>query len=105
MGLKPSMRCRGEIVLGEVEDVLSVPIQAVFREGPMAVVYLETAQGVSVQEVELGRASEMEVEVLSGLEEGNRVLVRKPRLGEILTAPARRARNLARHMHMAALQG
>jgi HlyD family secretion protein len=99
MGLKPSMRCRGEIVLGEVEDVLSVPIQAVFREGPMAVVYLETAQGVSAQEVELGRASEMEVEVLSGLEEGNRVLVRKPRLGEILTAPASEPETGETHAH------
>ena len=37
--LKPSMRCEAEIVLGSVEDTLAVPMQAVFREGPVAFVY------------------------------------------------------------------
>lgn len=87
MGLKPSMRCQGEIVLGEVEDVLSVPIQAVFREGSSAIVYLNSPRGLESRAIELGRASEMEVEVRSGLQEGDRVLIRKPRLGELKTPP------------------
>ncbi|MHC4833575.1 MAG: HlyD family secretion protein, partial [Planctomycetota bacterium] len=33
LGLKPAMRCRGEIMLDRVEDSLWVPIQSVFREG------------------------------------------------------------------------
>lgn len=89
MGLKPSMRCRGEIVLGEVKDVLSVPIQAVFREGTSAIVYLQANGDLESRAIEIGRASEMEVEVLSGLQEGDRVLIRKPRLGELKSTSPR----------------
>lgn len=84
LGLKPSMRCRGEIVLGAVEDVIAVPIQSIFREGAKAVVFVHNGTGVVEREVALGRASEMEVEVSSGLAVGERVLIRKPKIGEVV---------------------
>ena len=83
LGLKPSMRCRGEIVLGKVEDAISVPIQSVFRKGPIAFVYVPDERGFAQRAVKIGRSSEMEVEVLEGLEPGENVLLRRPTPGEI----------------------
>lgn len=83
LGLKPSMRCKAEILLDRVTDALSVPIQAVFRQGPTAHVYVPASGGYATRNVELGRASELEVEVLAGLEEGEMVLLREPRREEL----------------------
>jgi multidrug efflux pump subunit AcrA (membrane-fusion protein) len=45
LGLKPSMRCKSEIYVGRVDDVIHVPLQAVFREGPAAYVYVPRDSG------------------------------------------------------------
>lgn len=84
MGLKPSMRCRGDIKLGRVEDAINVPIQAVFRKGPLAYVYVPEEGGFAQRKVDLGRSSEMSVEVLDGLAVGDSVLLRRPSPGEIV---------------------
>jgi HlyD family secretion protein len=83
LGLKPSMGCRGEIVLGKVENAVSVPIQSVFRKGPIAFVYVPDEGGFAQRQVTIGRSSEMEVEVIKGLEPGDNVLLRRPTPGEI----------------------
>lgn len=83
--LKPSMRCRAEILLGQVEQSLHVPIQAIFREGPVAFVYVPDGSGYAQQEVQVGRSSEFEIEITSGLEEGDRVLLREPGPEEIVS--------------------
>jgi multidrug resistance efflux pump len=85
LGLKPSMRCKGEIMLDRVTDALSVPIQAVFRQGTSAYVYVPTSGGFAQKEVTLGRASELEVEVLSGIDQGDQVLLREPRKEEVVS--------------------
>ncbi|MBL9141007.1 MAG: HlyD family efflux transporter periplasmic adaptor subunit, partial [Phycisphaerae bacterium] len=84
LGLKPSMRCKGEIVLDRVTDAVSVPIQAIFRQGPTAYVYVPVRGGYAPREVKLGRASELEVEIINGLDEGVAVLLREPRTDEII---------------------
>lgn len=99
-GLKPSMRCKSEIVVEAVDDAVHVPIQAVFRSGGSAFVYLSDSGGtVERRDVQTGRASELDVEILAGLDEGDRVLLRepeavelrgKPREGEKDGAPARK---------------
>ena len=83
LGLKPSMRCIGEIVLGEVEDVISVPIQAVYREGAQSFVYVPGNGGYVPTPVALGRSSEMVIEITDGLAEGEQVLLRRPKIGEV----------------------
>ena len=85
LGLKPSMRCRGEIVLGRVEDTINVPIQAVFRKGPLAYVYVPVKEGFDQRRVDIGRSSEMMVEIRDGLAVGDQVLLRRPSPGEINT--------------------
>jgi len=84
LGLKPSMRCKAEIYVGEVEDALYVPLQAVFREGSDAYVYVPDGRGFSQRRVDLGRASGLHVEITDGLSDGEIVLLREPKVNEII---------------------
>ena len=88
MGLKPSMRCKAEIIVESVEDSVHVPIQAVFRRGGSAFVYVLDGEQASLRDVKPGRASELEVEILAGLDEGDRVMLRAPADDEISVADA-----------------
>ena len=85
MELKPSMRCRSEIQLGRVVDAISVPIQSVFRTGPVAYVYVPEDDGWSQRQVQLGRSSELAIEVVDGVEIGEVVLLREPDPMEIVS--------------------
>ena len=84
LALKPSMRCKASILLGRAVDVLSIPVQAVFRQGSVSFVYVPDGDGFSQKQVKLGRSSEMEVEVLSGVDVGEQVLLREPNADEII---------------------
>jgi len=83
MGLKPAMRCKAEVLLGRVEGALHVPVQAIFRQGPVAFVYVQDGSGFSQRQVDLGRASELNIEITKGLVAGDRVLLREPKSFEI----------------------
>ena len=84
--LKPAMRCTGRITVGHVHDKLAVPIQAVVAEENEHFVYVAHGKRrVRRQLVEIGRASETMVTIRDGLSPGQRVLVRKPRAGELVT--------------------
>jgi len=82
-GLKPSMRCKANILIDQVNDVVYVPVPAVFRNGPVTFVYVADGNGYAQHEVEIDRSSELYVEVTSGLEPGQRVLLREPSPDEI----------------------
>lgn len=85
-GLKPTMRCEARIELGRVESVLAVPVQAVFNEGAVRYVLRPNASGrFDRVPVMTGRTSDTDAEILKGLEEGDRVLVRDPLPGEVDT--------------------
>lgn len=85
-GLRPSMRCEAEIVMGKVSDALTVPIQAVHSEGLLRYVNLADGSGTSYSRrpVMIGRRSDRFAEVLAGVEPGDRVLLRKPEPSEIV---------------------
>ncbi len=94
-GLKPSMRCKANIYVDKVDDATYVPVQSVFRTGPLAYVYVPDGSGYAQREVELGRASELYVEVLNGVQPGDDVLTRKPKPERItvkLEAPEQKQR-------------
>ncbi|MDP1663245.1 MAG: biotin/lipoyl-binding protein [Phycisphaerales bacterium] len=85
--LKPSMRCEAEITLDRVTDALAVPVQAVFSEG--LVRYVLTPQGDKYvrSPIKVGRRSERFIEILAGIGEGQPVLLRVPRTGELIDRP------------------
>lgn len=84
LGLKPAMRCRANIYVDRVEDSLHVPIQAVFRNGPLAYVYVPQDGGYAQRKVAIGRASELYIEIKDGVNEGDLVLLHEPANKEIV---------------------
>lgn len=82
--LKPSMRCLGQINVGQVRTALAVPVQAIHSEGKQQFCYVRAGSHVRRQPVTIGRSSETLVEILSGLDQGKQVLLREPRPGEVV---------------------
>ena len=83
LALKPSMRCKAQILLDEVREALSVPVQAVFRKGRASFVYVPDGGGFAQKLVRVGRTSEVDAEIVDGLAAGDVVLLREPRADEI----------------------
>jgi hypothetical protein len=84
--MKPTMRAEAEIVLGRVEDAMSVPIQAVLSEGMVRYVVMP-ADGQLFKRVpiRLGRRSDRYAEVLAGVNEGDTVLMRNVQVSELVS--------------------
>lgn len=85
--LKPAMRCEGRIILDQVTDALTVPVQAVFSDGPVQFVYSPKGSKFARTPVRVGRRSDLLAEVKAGISEGDTVLVREPAPGEVLSEP------------------
>lgn len=76
--MRPGMRFVGKIETGRIEGVTVVPVDAVFgrEDGPVA--YRRTGSGFEEVSVRLGERDERNVEVLEGLEPGDRVALADP---------------------------
>jgi len=74
-GLRPGFTCDVEITVDRIEDALLLPIQAVFRDGDAWVVYKGSASRPKKVPIKIGRSSVTHVEVLDGLEKGDRVVL------------------------------
>lgn len=74
--IKAGMFGYATLVLEQREDVLTVPVQALAsREAPVKVLVVGTDQRLLEREVRLGLETPERVEVVSGLEEGERVVL------------------------------
>lgn len=74
-GLRPGMNTNCFVDSGESLDTLLVPIEAVFEEdNKQKVEVLNDLGEVEVIEIEVGLMNDKQVEVLSGLEEGQKVV-------------------------------
>jgi HlyD family secretion protein len=82
--LKPAMRCTGVIQLGQVQNALAVPVQAVHVEGKEYYCFVRDRTGKAERRtVVIGRSGETFVEIIEGLEVGDLVLLRNPRPQEL----------------------
>jgi HlyD family secretion protein len=84
VSLKPSMRCTAEIFVERVQNVLFVPIHAIHRNGSVVWVWVKDSGGFAQREIVPNRFSESYVEVSSGLEEGDAVLLREPSPSQVV---------------------
>lgn len=84
--LKPSMRVEAEIRLDRAEGALSVPMQAVFAEGPVRYVITRREGAMRRVPVKIEKRSDRLAAVGAGLRAGDRVLVRQPAAGEVASA-------------------
>jgi multidrug efflux pump subunit AcrA (membrane-fusion protein) len=81
LGLTTNMSCDVEMVLDRLDNVLQVPVAAVFTENKKHFVYkVEAGRSVKTY-VTVGGSNEKRVEILSGLTEGDRVRLTPPAEG------------------------
>jgi multidrug resistance efflux pump len=83
--LRPEMTARADILLGTRDNVLLVPVNAVFEQDGRFVAHRASRAGVDTRVIELGESNEQVVEVLSGLDQNDRVLLSDP--GSSATTP------------------
>ena len=77
-GLKPGVSVSMGLPLGSAENVLAVPITAVFDERGSKIAYVHQPEGPERREVVIGLSDLSLVEIQSGLSEGEEVLLVKP---------------------------
>lgn len=74
--LKPGVTARADILVEDVVDVLTIPVQAVYSVGERHFAFVGKSQATAKpQEIAVGAANDAFVEVRSGLEEGDWVLL------------------------------
>jgi HlyD family secretion protein len=78
--LRPGMSARVEILVDRLNDVLIVPSQVVANRAGRKVSYIATDDGPQERQVETGAFNDTFVEIVSGLEAGDSVLLSPPRL-------------------------
>ncbi len=76
--MRPGMSCSVEVLVDDLEDALHVPVQCVYRHGGENVCFLVTGAGPEERTVEVGANNDVWVQILSGLEEGQTVLLSPP---------------------------
>ncbi|HYU77594.1 MAG TPA: HlyD family efflux transporter periplasmic adaptor subunit [Vicinamibacterales bacterium] len=78
--LRPEMTARVDILVGARNDVLRVPLNAIFEEQNGFVVHVVGRSHVEMRSVDLGESSTEEVEVVAGVHENERVMLVDPRM-------------------------
>jgi multidrug efflux pump subunit AcrA (membrane-fusion protein) len=74
--LVPGLYAEAELQLDRKDNIPSVPVQALIREGDKASVLVVNTTGVLEQRsVQVGLQTSNDAEIVSGLEEGERVVV------------------------------
>jgi len=76
--LRPGMSCRIAIHVANVENELSVPVDAVFREGARTFCYVWNAGETKIADVRTGLTDGVHILIKDGLQEGDRVLLTRP---------------------------
>lgn len=73
-GWRPGTFVTGRLLAEELEVALALPASCLRTIGDETVVFVREAEGFEARQVRIGRSTETEVEVLSGLEEGQEVV-------------------------------
>jgi len=90
--LRTRMSCRVEVLIRDLEDVVIVPIQVVANRRGRKVCYVVTAQGPEEREVQTGAFNDTFVQIVSGLDGGEEVLLNPPLFTESATTSSFRER-------------
>jgi HlyD family secretion protein len=73
--LKPGMTAVTEVHIDRLSDVLSVPVQAIMQSDGEASCFVDVGSTVEKRAVELGRNNDMFVQLVSGVQPGDRVVL------------------------------
>lgn len=77
--LRPGMNVQMTVPVGDAKDAVAVPVAAVFRgEGNGRVVYVRSEEKTERRAVKIGISNTEHAQVLSGLREGEKILLTEP---------------------------
>lgn len=76
--IKPGASARAEVVITNMADVIKVPIQCVTSVGGKQVCYVKSLTGDKPVEVEVGLFNNKFIEIKSGLNAGDRIMLAPP---------------------------
>jgi len=76
--IRPGMTTSNRILIDKEEDVLMIPLEAVFSKDSISYVYLDAGFSIDKKQIELGSANEDVVVVTKGLSEKDVVYLSKP---------------------------
>ena len=82
--LKPGVSGRAEIIVTNLAEVVTVPIQSVTTSGGKQVCFVRRLTGEEAVEVDVGMFNDTMIEIKSGLSEGDEVLLSPLSLGDQL---------------------
>mgnify|MGYP001232480751 CR=1 FL=1 len=88
--LRPEMSIRADVVVGTRTNVLMVPVTAIFNNQGTRVAHVVTVTGIETRPVDLGESNDRMVEIVAGLNEGERVSLTAPEAPHGQESPARR---------------
>lgn len=76
--LRPEMTARADVIVGTRDNVLLVPVNAVFDRQGTLVAHVVRPFGIETRPVDVGQSNDMLVEVTAGLQEGDQVMLTDP---------------------------
>lgn len=88
--MRPGMSCSIEILVDELSDTNYVPVQAIFLDAGETICFVSNGDGVEKRPVEVGQNNSKLVEIKSGLNQGDVVMLSHP--AGIALAPASEAK-------------
>ena len=80
--VRPGLRAKVEIFVDRQEDQLQVPLSSLVNRGNSRFVYVKRDDDVELREVEIGNFNDAFVIILSGVSEGEEVLIDPDRFEE-----------------------
>lgn len=76
--IRPGMNCQVEIIIQELEDAMFVPLQSVTKVGKASTVFVRSRGSVRPVTVNTGMDNNRMIHVVSGLNDGDEVLLAPP---------------------------
>ncbi|NMH89480.1 efflux RND transporter periplasmic adaptor subunit [Flavivirga algicola] len=76
--IRPGMTTSNKILISQQDDVLTIPLEAVFSKDSISYAYVKSGLSINKKQVELGASNNEVVIVKKGLEENNVVYLSKP---------------------------
>jgi HlyD family secretion protein len=71
--VKPGMTAEAKVLVGVLEDVLLVPVQAIAEHKGEFFAFVQKAGHIKLQKVKIGENNETHVQILEGLAQGDQV--------------------------------
>lgn len=78
VGVRTGMTCKAQVLIQQLNDVISVPVQSVVKIGSQPTVYVKRLGRVESLAVELGMDNKDRIHIVSGLSDGDQVLTNPP---------------------------